>query len=88
MVFIHGGSNQAGSGSEPTLEASSLARATGNVVVTLNYRLGALGFAALPELADEDATGSAGNYGAMDQATSLVKPWVPGLGRSANGALS
>jgi para-nitrobenzyl esterase len=42
-VWIHGGGYTAGSGSEPTYEGSRLAQ-EGLVVVTVNYRLGALGF--------------------------------------------
>lgn len=42
--------------------------------MAMNYRLGALGFAALPELAIGDARGVSGNYGFLDQILSLL--WV------------
>ncbi len=45
--------------------------APGNVVfVTLNYRLGAMGFLALPSLSSEDPD-PAGNYGMLDQQAAL-----------------
>jgi para-nitrobenzyl esterase len=49
MVWIHGGGNLGGSGSEDACDGSALAR-RGATVVTLNYRLGALGFLAHPSL--------------------------------------
>src|SRR5438309_397621 len=44
------------------------------VVVTINYRLGALGFLAHPALAAESSQGSSGNFGLMDQQAALR--WV------------
>lgn len=44
MVWIHGGANVVGSGSQPRINGEHLARRGDVVVVTLNYRLGALGF--------------------------------------------
>ncbi len=41
------------------------------VVVTINYRLNALGFLALPELKEEDPKGGTGNYGILDQVRAL-----------------
>nr|WP_321352585.1 carboxylesterase/lipase family protein [uncultured Methanoregula sp.] len=73
MVFIHGGAFMEGAGSLPLYDGSSLAR-KGVVVVTLNYRLGALGFFAHPELAEESAFNTSGNYGLMDQQAALL--WV------------
>lgn len=73
MVFIHGGAFTVGSGSWPQYRGSYLAR-QGVVVVTLNYRLGPLGFLALPELKEEDPRGSYGNYGILDQILALR--WV------------
>ena len=71
MVWIHGGAFTLGSGSD--YDASSFARKHGVVVVTLNYRLGALGFLALPALTGEGG-GASGNYGLLDQQTALK--WV------------
>jgi len=71
MVWIHGGAFLGGSGSVPIYDGAPLA-AQGLVVVTINYRLGALGFLAHPDLTAE--TGSSGNYGLMDQIAALQ--WV------------
>ena len=67
MVWLHGGANRTGSGKD---EASVLAR-DGVVVVTLNYRLGVLGFLAHPELSRESPNASSGNYGLLDQIEAL-----------------
>ncbi|WP_457637602.1 carboxylesterase/lipase family protein [Oceanithermus sp.] len=81
MVFVHGGSFTGGSGSEPIYDGSRLAE-QGAVVVTINYRLGALGFLALPALAAEDPHGSTGNYGLLDQLAAFrwVRQQVSGFG--------
>ena len=68
MVFIHGGAFLFGAGSLPIYDGSYLAASGDVVVVTLNYRLGALGFLAVPEL------GLTGNYGILDQRLALR--WV------------
>ena len=70
-VYIHGGGFATGSGAELMFDGASLAR-RGIVVVTLNYRLGALGFLALESLKQE--SGLTGNYGLMDQIMALQ--WV------------
>ncbi len=81
MVFVHGGSYTGGSGSEPIYDGAALAR-RGVVVVTLNYRLGAFGFLALPALVAEDPRGGNGNYGLLDQiaAFSWVRRQIAGFG--------
>ena len=70
LVWIHGGglTQDAGRNYNPVELA-----ADGIVVVTINYRLGALGFLAHPALAARPG-GSAGNYGLMDQQAALR--WV------------
>jgi para-nitrobenzyl esterase len=68
MVFIHGGAFLFGAGSLPLYHGAYLAASGNVVVVTLNYRLGALGFLAVPEL------GLTGNYGIQDQRLALR--WV------------
>ena len=73
MVYIHGGSFTGGSGGEAIYDGALLA-SRGVVVVTINYRLGTLGFLALPALAAEDPNGSTGNYGILDQIKALE--WV------------
>ncbi len=71
MVWIHGGGHQFGSANP--YESHSLP-ALGVVLVTINYRLGLYGFLAHPDLAAEDAHGSTGNYGMLDQIAALE--WV------------
>ncbi|MFA4876540.1 MAG: carboxylesterase/lipase family protein [Methanoregula sp.] len=73
MVFIHGGAFIEGAGSQPLYDGSVLAK-SGVIVVTLNYRLGSLGFLSHPDLVNESATGTSGNYGLMDQQAALQ--WV------------
>ncbi len=69
MVWIHGGSNTSGYSQEADYRGARLA-ARGVVVVSLNYRLGALGFFAHPAVPDV----SAGRQGLSDQITALR--WV------------
>lgn len=73
MLWIHGGAFLFGSGSQPAYNAAALAR-KGVIVVTTNYRLGALGFLAHPALSAEQAGGALGNYGLEDQLAALK--WV------------
>ncbi len=73
MVWLHGGSNTVGSGSQSTYGGVSLTR-HGVVLVTLNYRLGVMGFFSHPELSKESAHHSSGNYGLLDQLAALA--WV------------
>jgi para-nitrobenzyl esterase len=65
LVWIHGGGLVQDGGRN--YDGTKLA-AAGTVVVTINYRLGALGFLAHPALASH---GAAGNYGLMDQQAAL-----------------
>jgi para-nitrobenzyl esterase len=73
MLWIHGGAYEIGSGSTPAYHGDTLAR-KGVVVVTINYRLGALGFLAHPELTAESRYSASGNYGLMDIVAALR--WV------------
>lgn len=73
MVWIHGGAFATGAGSKPLYDGAALARA-GVVLVTINYRLGPLGFLAHPALSAESAHGVSGNYGLLDQIAALR--WV------------
>ncbi|WP_232207652.1 carboxylesterase family protein [Pseudoxanthomonas sp. J35] len=73
FVWIHGGSLVAGSSREPMYDGARLA-AQGIVVVSINYRLGVLGYLAHPELSAESADGVSGNYGLLDQIEALR--WV------------
>ncbi|MGP8164466.1 MAG: carboxylesterase/lipase family protein [Steroidobacteraceae bacterium] len=73
MVWIHGGSFKSGSASVPLYDGRKLAE-RGIIVVTLNYRLGVLGFLAHPQLSAESAQRVSGNYGLMDIIAALG--WV------------
>jgi para-nitrobenzyl esterase len=73
MVWLHGGSNRVGSGAEPAYDGTILA-SRGVIVVTVNYRLGAMGFFSHPELTAESPHHSSGNYGLLDQIAALN--WV------------
>lgn len=95
MVWLHGGSFIAGSGADT--DARSFAEKAHVIVVTINYRLGVLGFLAHPAL-DAEAGDQSGDYGIQDQQAALK--WVkanaaafggdPGnvtlFGQSAGGA--
>lgn len=71
LVWMHGGGFVSGSGSSDTYSAE-LWNANGIVLVTLNYRLGAMGFFAHPALDGENGV----NYGLMDMVAALE--WVQG----------
>jgi para-nitrobenzyl esterase len=72
MVFIHGGGFTSGSGSVFLYRGGNLVRNGDAVVVTINYRLGALGFLGHRQLDDPD--GLVGNWGLADQVAALT--WV------------
>lgn len=79
LFFIHGGGNQQGAASETINGAvlytgKFLASRKDVVVVTINYRLGALGFMAHPAVAAASSSKTSGNYGTMDQVLALE--WV------------
>ena len=69
MVYIPGGAFTVGAGAN--YDPSKLAREQGRVVVTLNYRLGALGWLAHPGF-QATGEGLGGNFGLMDQQLSLI----------------
>ncbi|HEX5162753.1 MAG TPA: carboxylesterase family protein [Steroidobacteraceae bacterium] len=73
FVWIHGGALSGGSGSEPLYDGTKLAE-RGIVVVTINYRLGPLGFLVHPALSAESRRNISGNYGLLDQIAALE--WV------------
>jgi len=68
LVWIHGGAFSLGAGSLSVYDGSRLAAATNSVVVTINYRLGALGFMVI------DDPSCAPNVGLLDQVAALE--WV------------
>lgn len=73
FFFIHGGALIGGSSREPMYIGTRLVE-QGIVVVTINYRLGVLGWLALPALSKESPQGVSGNYGLLDQIQALR--WV------------
>ena len=74
LVWLHGGAFLRGSGASTLYHGFRLATRGDVVLVTINYRLGVLGFLAHPELADPDAGGAIGNWGLLDQVAALR--WV------------
>jgi para-nitrobenzyl esterase len=74
MVWIHGGAHRFGSGEGAIYDGAAFAR-DGVVLVTINYRLGALGYFAHPALTKAAGAGAPlGGYGEMDQIAALA--WV------------
>jgi para-nitrobenzyl esterase len=73
MVFFYGGAFGKIAGEMPLYNGIALAQ-KGVVVVTTNYRVGALGFLAHPQLDAESTHNSSGNYGLLDQVAAMQ--WV------------
>lgn len=97
LFFVHGGAGVWGSGSD--YDGARLADRANAIVVTVNYRLGPLGFLSHPSLRQEDPNGISGNYGLLDLIAALEwvqaeidsfggsKDQVLVFGHSAGGAL-
>ena len=73
FVWIHGGALRSGSSKQKMYDGTRLAE-EGIVVVSINYRLGVLGYLAHPELSAETDENISGNYGLLDQIAALK--WV------------
>ncbi len=73
MVYVHGGSNTAGSAAEELSNGLQLVP-RGVILVTLDYRLGVFGFFRSPALDEASGYNGSGNYGLMDQIAALE--WV------------
>lgn len=71
MVYLHGGAHSHGSGSDPTYDGGHLARRGDVVVVTLNHRLAAMGYAYLAQLGGPAESGNVGNLDII-----LALQWV------------
>jgi len=86
MLWIHGGGSIGGSGRDPDLDGTELAR-HGVILITINYRLGRMGYFAHPALtkANKDH-GLLGNYGLMDQLAAMrwVQDNIAGFGGDAS----
>ena len=88
MVFIHGGAFEKGSGGNPLFDGSYLAAAGNVVVVTINYRLGILGFLVRsdPDNPDSEDENLHGNFGLMDQHFALkwIQNYIESFGGDKN----
>jgi para-nitrobenzyl esterase len=73
FVWVHGGALTRGSSISDVRDGAPFAK-KGVVLVSMNYRLGALGYLAHPELTAESPQHSSGNYGVLDQIAALK--WV------------
>jgi para-nitrobenzyl esterase len=73
LVWLHGGNLVRGSGMTDVRDGRPMAR-RGIVLVSINYRLGPLGYLAHPALSAESPRGVSGNYGTLDQIAALE--WV------------
>ncbi|MGN7357888.1 carboxylesterase/lipase family protein [Paenibacillus sp. SAF-054] len=74
MVWIHGGAFVTGGGGLPIYDGSQLARRGGLIVVSISYRLGALGFTHMGTYSDGSEDGYVSNAGLLDQIAALE--WV------------
>lgn len=91
MFFIHGGGNQQGSpsnisGGTETYNGKNMAERVDVVVVTIQYRLGPLGYLVHPGLDAESSTGKSGNFAVLDQLLALqwVKNNIANFGGNPN----
>jgi para-nitrobenzyl esterase len=82
VVWIHGGGFNMGSTSQDATTGENLAR-KGVIVVSIGYRIGALGFLAHPELSSESPNHISGNYGLLDQILALK--WIKNNIRAFGG---
>ena len=85
MVWIHGGGFVVGSAANPAYDGAAFAR-SGVVLVSINYRLGVMGFFAHPALSEKSPNNVSGNYGILDQVAALrwVKKNIEAFGGDPN----
>ncbi|NKY99488.1 carboxylesterase family protein [Nocardiopsis alborubida] len=86
LVYIPGGGFVTGSGALPLYDGAALASRGEVITVTLNYRLGVLGFLAHPDLAEESGGEASGNYGIQDQIAALEEMRAMPLNRVLDAA--
>lgn len=73
LVWIYGGGFSSGGSACPIYDGEAMAK-KGIIFVSINYRVGILGFFAHPELSKESPSQASGNYGLMDQIAGLQ--WI------------
>jgi para-nitrobenzyl esterase len=73
LVWIYGGGLNSGSANCDIYDGEEMAK-KGVIFVSINYRVGVMGFMAHPELSKESGYSSSGNYGFLDQIAALK--WV------------
>ena len=83
LVWIHGARSTLGSGASPMYDGTVLVERGDVVVVTINYRLGALGFLQLPAT-DDDSPST--NFGMLDQVAALYRMASRSAARTPQGA--
>ena len=71
IVFVYGGSNISGYSADPVYDGAALAKKANAVVVTTNYRVGALGFLNQAQLKTGDAGEDSGNFALLDLVQAL-----------------
>ncbi|MBC3468207.1 carboxylesterase family protein [Pseudomonas sp. RW10S2] len=71
ILFIHGGSNVSGYSADPIYDGQVLAKKANAIVVTINYRLGILGWLDMPQLKTGNALADSGNFALLDQQQAL-----------------
>ncbi len=74
MVWIHGGANRSGATNWPVFNGAKLAARENIVVVTVQYRLGPLGWLYYAPLQNGDRNDNSGNFGTLDLIAALQ--WV------------
>ena len=84
IVYVHGGNNQTGASTE--ISGADFVKSHDAIFVSINYRLGALGFNPLAALKDGNAEENSGNYALLDMAKSLdwVKENIAAFGGNGN----
>jgi len=82
IVFIYGGSNISGYAADPSYDGAQMAKRANAVVVTVNYRVGFLGWFDLPQLKTGDPKNDSGNFALLDQMQALkfVRDNIAGFG--------